>query len=248
MIPRQHIQMVGPSSSKGTHVQAVNAASRWGHRIVAATLLSLVPLTAPNAAPFVQQLREARVVRVIDGDTFVAQIGTTTERVRLIGVDTPEATTKVEPYGREATAFARRYLDGKRVWLEYDVELRDRYSRRLAYVWLSQPSSRSSAEIRTKMFNAILLSEGYAQLLTVPPNVRYVEIFRPMQVEARERGKGLWGRPSSSAPCDPSYPDVCIPPPPPDLDCRDIAHRRFRVLPPDPHNFDGDGDGVGCER
>jgi len=47
--------------------------------------------------------------------------------------------------------------------------------------------------------------------------------------------------------CDPSYPDVCIPPPPPDLDCSDIPYRNFRVLPPDPHRFDGDGDGIGCE-
>ena len=46
--------------------------------------------------------------------------------------------------------------------------------------------------------------------------------------------------------CDPSYPDVCIPPP--DLDCRDIPYRRFRVLPPDPHGFDRDRDGIGCER
>ncbi|MBC7260314.1 MAG: SH3 domain-containing protein [Chloroflexi bacterium] len=47
--------------------------------------------------------------------------------------------------------------------------------------------------------------------------------------------------------CHPSYPDVCIPPPPPDLDCKDIPFRRFRVLPPDPHRFDGDKDGIGCE-
>jgi hypothetical protein len=47
--------------------------------------------------------------------------------------------------------------------------------------------------------------------------------------------------------CDPSYPTVCIPPPPPDLDCKDISHRNFKVLPPDPHHFDGDHDGIGCE-
>ncbi|HAX24696.1 MAG TPA: hypothetical protein DCX80_06615 [Chloroflexi bacterium] len=47
--------------------------------------------------------------------------------------------------------------------------------------------------------------------------------------------------------CDPAYPDVCIPPPPPDLSCKDIPYRRFRVLPPDPHGFDRDGDGIGCE-
>lgn len=47
--------------------------------------------------------------------------------------------------------------------------------------------------------------------------------------------------------CDPSYPTVCIPSPPPDLDCRDISYRNFQVLPPDPHHFDGDHDGIGCE-
>lgn len=49
------------------------------------------------------------------------------------------------------------------------------------------------------------------------------------------------------ASCDPSYPDVCIPPPPPDLDCKDIPYKRFRVLPPDPHRFDRDKNGIGCE-
>lgn len=103
------------------------------------------------------------------------------------------------------------------------------------------------------MFNAILLVEGHAQVSTYPPNVRYVELFRVLQVEARQQGKGLWAEapaagPYVSAECDPSYPDVCIPPPPPDLDCGDIPHRRFRVLPPDPHHFDGDRDGIGCER
>lgn len=47
--------------------------------------------------------------------------------------------------------------------------------------------------------------------------------------------------------CDPNYPDVCIPPAPPDLDCRDIEFKNFRVLPADPHHFDGDDDGIGCE-
>lgn len=53
--------------------------------------------------------------------------------------------------------------------------------------------------------------------------------------------------PPPPANCDPSYPDFCIPPPPPDLDCGDISRKRFTVLQPDPHNFDADKDGVGCE-
>jgi hypothetical protein len=52
---------------------------------------------------------------------------------------------------------------------------------------------------------------------------------------------------SRAANCHYSYPDVCIPPPPPDLNCSDIPYRRFRVLPPDPHHFDSDGNGIGCE-
>jgi len=52
----------------------------------------------------------------------------------------------------------------------------------------------------------------------------------------------------SSDNCDPAYPSVCIPSPPPDLDCGEISYRRFQVLAPDPHGFNGDGDGVGCER
>jgi len=82
--------------------------------------------------------------------------------------------------------------------------------------------------------------------------VRHVDRLRDAQRRARERGAGLWASGSSAeerrAACDPSYPDVCIPPPPPDLDCRDIPYRRFRVLPPDPHGFDRDRDGIGCQR
>jgi len=87
---------------------------------------------------------------------------------------------------------------------------------------------------------------------------------------ARAQGKGLWSAcvtvwnpygPATTYPhrkrtaphgpqgrCEPAYPTVCIPPPPPDLDCAEIPYRNFRVLPPDPHNFDGDHNGIGCER
>ena len=74
---------------------------------------------------------------------------------------------------------------------------------------------------------------------------------------AKAEGAGLWTacaprlQEHTSAParrgCDPAYPTVCIPSPPPDLNCKDIRFRRFTVLPPDPHHFDADGDGIGCE-
>lgn len=95
-------------------------------------------------------------------------------------------------------------------------------------------------------------------MLTIPPNVKYADLFVQLQREARENGRRLWGllAPVPTPPaatsqtkddCDPSYPDVCIPPYPPDLNCKDVPYKRFRVLSPDPHGFDRDKDGVGCE-
>lgn len=107
------------------------------------------------------------------------------ERVRLIGVDTPETvhpTRGEEPYGREASNFTKDQLTDQTVRLEFDVEERDKYGRLLAYVWLDE-----------QMFNETLLQEGYAQLATYPPNVKYVERFKTAQKEARQAERGLWG-------------------------------------------------------
>ena len=127
----------------------------------------------------------ARVERVVDGDTFVAVIGGRNERVRVIGVDTPETVAPdrpVERYGKESSGFAKRELTGVTVRLGGDVEPRDRYDRLLAYVWLPDGT----------FWNALLAAEGYAQLLTVPPNVTYVDLFRRLVAEARTAHRGLW--------------------------------------------------------
>jgi micrococcal nuclease len=214
------------------------------------------PTEEPDTATVPRARVDARgtVVRVVDGDTLDILIeGEGVVRVRLIGVDAPESvdpSRPVECYGLAASRFVHRRLLGVRVGLEYDVERLDRYGRTLAYLWVGG-----------RLFNEELVREGYAQVLTVPPNVKYVERFVTAQRQARTAGRGLWSAcpeggeataasgPSdeSSGSCDPSYPDVCIPPPPPDLDCADVPHRRFRVVLPDPHRFDGDGDGLGCE-
>ncbi len=138
----------------------------------------------------------ATVAEVIDGDTVRVRLpGRRTQKVRFIGVDTPETRhpkTGEEPYGRAAAAFTKKSLLGRRVWLERDVQERDRYGRLLAYVWLEPPTGASASEVREKMFNARLLLEGCAQVLTVPPNVRYADLFVKFQREAREAKKGLW--------------------------------------------------------
>jgi micrococcal nuclease len=140
----------------------------------------------------------ATVSRNVDGDTLQVRTDSgVVEKVRFIGVDTPESTIQHDPYGKEASAYTESRLPvGTRVWLETDVGLRDDYGRLLAYVWLSPPVTGDAAEVRAKMFNAQLLVEGYAQLMTIPPDVKYAEYFTPLQAEAREASRGLWALPS----------------------------------------------------
>lgn len=132
------------------------------------------------------------VRRVMDGDTIELENG---ELVRYIGVDAPETRRRVgdrwiqdaEPFGHAATKANRKLVEGRRVRLEYDVQRRDKYGRLLAYVYVGD-----------EMINAKLLKEGYAQLLTIPPNVKHVEEFRQLAAEARDQRRGLWAdnRPS----------------------------------------------------
>lgn len=146
--------------------------------------------------------RAAKVARVIDGDTIVLDSG---EKVRMILVDTPETkhTKKgVEFYGREASAFTKKALEGKTVYLQKDVSEVDRYGRLLRYVWTARPSSNdpSNAEVKDKCFNAALLLGGYAKLSTFPPDVKYVDLFRSLERQARNNNAGLWAVGSASAP------------------------------------------------
>jgi micrococcal nuclease len=160
-------------------------------------ILFLFIISVSPASAF--QVIKAKVQRVVDGDTVVAIIEGKKERIRFIGVDTPETVkprTPAEPFGRESSDFTKKALTGKTVWLEMDVSPRDKYKRLLAYVWLSPPEDDeiTEDEIREDMFNAVLLLGGYAQLMTIPPNVKYADSFTRFQTEAREQVRGLWSR------------------------------------------------------
>jgi len=127
------------------------------------------------------------VKRVVDGDTFWVEDGTEKGmKVRLIGVDTPETVHPQKPvefYGKEASDFVKKMLEGKKVKLEYDVQEKDRYGRTLAYVYLEDGT----------FLNAELVRKGYAQVMTIPPNVKFSELFLDLQKKARDRELGLWG-------------------------------------------------------
>jgi len=123
------------------------------------------------------------VVRVVDGDTVeLSGIG----KARLIGIDTPEVYGGAECFGREASAYAERQLGGERVSYTIGQGERDRYGRALVYIWLADGRS----------FNALLVSRGYAQPLTVPPDDDYADLFVRLSRRARERGVGLWSETS----------------------------------------------------
>jgi micrococcal nuclease len=223
------------------------------------------------------------VTNIVDGDTIDVLIDGQEQRIRIIGVDTPETKDPNQPvmcFGAEATAFTVQMIQmaGNEVYLEKDVSETDRYDRLLRYVWLPHDDG-------TRMLNQELVAQGYAQSSTYPPDVKYQDLFVEAQQQARAEGRGLWGTcgefgvplatpkpvrqpptptavpqpaatpvpvapepPPATGGCDPSYPDFCLEPGIPDLDCGDIPYGRFTVLPPDPHGFDGnDNDGLGCE-
>jgi micrococcal nuclease len=124
-----------------------------------------------------------QVTRVIDGDTLLLSNG---ERVRLIGVDTPELYHPLKPvqyFAEEASQFTRKMAEGKRVRLEYDWRRLDRYNRLLAYVYLEDGT----------FLNAEIIRQGYGFAYTKYP-FRYMEQFLKYEREARENERGLWKR------------------------------------------------------
>ncbi|MEY4340436.1 MAG: hypothetical protein RLZ14_2286 [Actinomycetota bacterium] len=130
----------------------------------------------------------ATVKRVVDGDTIVAIIDGAEERVRLIGIDTPETKkpdTPVECFGPEASEFTKSLLPkGTPVLLVRDIEPRDKYDRLLAYVY--RTSDRT-------FVNLDIMRKGFARLLTIPPNVAHVDEFVAAAKAARKENLGLWG-------------------------------------------------------
>jgi micrococcal nuclease len=125
------------------------------------------------------------VVEVLDGDTIRVARGDESDTVRLLGIDTPETHHPTRPvgcFGPEASAYTTKRLVGQQVQLEGDVEPRDRYDRRLAYVILDG-----------RRFNDELLELGYAELLVIEPNHAHAREMLRAELDAKRAGAGLWG-------------------------------------------------------
>ena len=135
------------------------------------------------------------VSKAIDGDTIKLSNG---DHVRLIGIDTPESRYNnklwrdskrsrrdidaIIKMGKEASNFTRKLVEGKKVRLEFDIEKHDRYGRLLAYVYLEDGT----------FVNGRIIEEGYAQVMTIAPNVKHAQAFLKLERQAREKANGLW--------------------------------------------------------
>lgn len=128
---------------------------------------------------------EAKVLRVVDGDTLKIQIADKDYKVRLLGVDTPESVSpkkeKNTKEGKIASEYTKKNLEGKDIVLEFDVSPYDRYGRLLAYVYVDGIC-----------YNEKLLEEGYAKVMMISPNVKNSKYYRQIEKQAKENNVGFW--------------------------------------------------------
>ncbi len=231
-------------------------------------LRTATPTQLPTATALPGEI--ATVIGIIDGDTIIVDLNGVTWRVRYIGIDTPESG---QPCGSEATSANYALVNDKTIRMVKDVNETDRYGRLLRYVYVGDvfvnrelvadgwaeavdypPDTAMSSILHAAASEGVNrgCSLVAGAIPTVPPRAPVVPVVPiapptdPLPTSAPA--------PQPTAPpaapvgnCHPSYPTVCIAPPPPDLDCGQIPHRRFQVVGDDPHNFDGDHDGIGCE-
>lgn len=211
------------------------------------------------------EVQLARVIRVIDGDTIVVEIDGQEFHVRYIGIDSPEESAPLYEMSKEAN---EALVMGKSVVLVKDVSDMDSFDRLLRYIFVDElfvnytlihegAAVSGSWPPDTACDEVFKSAESVAQsnqagLWVATPTTPANAIAAPTPTEISRSGVIIPVEEPDPANtpggnCDPSYPGVCIPPYPPDLNCPDISYRRFQVLPPDPHGFDRDGNGIGCE-
>jgi micrococcal nuclease len=171
------------------------------NRILAAILLVLLTTLSSASAEFIPLLptKKPLVAYVVDGDTIAVRIDRGVEKVRLIGIDTPESRKNeraalqaershrdiktIMEFGRRAKDALKELLPkGTELRIEYDVQKRDKYGRLLGYVYRTDNT----------MVNEEIVLRGYAQLLTIPPNVKYVDRFKKALAKSQREKRGLW--------------------------------------------------------
>jgi micrococcal nuclease len=191
------------------------------------------PTPHPPTATPTPGRTEARVTRIVDGDTIEVEISGGIYRLRYIGIDCPEPG---QQGWYEASEANRQLMEGQIVWLERDVSETDQYGRLLRYIYLGD-----------LFVNAELVRLGYAVALTYPPDVRYADLFAQLEQEARAAERGLWAPPPPAPPSEPTWNCIgnlynCG-----DFSSCDKVMSYWNACPGDPSRLDGDHDGRPCE-
>src|SRR5215213_8062106 len=203
----------------------------------------------PQERPQKERPAGVLVVSVVDGDTFdISPAVRGMDRVRMIGVDTPEVYGGTEPCGPEASEFTTRHLEGRRVTLGVGEDPKDPYGRLLAWVWLDG-----------QMFNKMLVSTGLAEAVSYPPNTRYNQKLAQAEALARtpacadasqsastSQTASATASPSANPPEGSGDGDSRLHNGVDDVNCSDLSGP-VTVDARDEDNLDADGDGTGCE-
>lgn len=152
----------------------------------------------------------AKLVRVTDGDTIVVRLDGQEEKLRLIGIDTPEkynseklrrdaaesrlSAEEIKRLGQAASTYTEKLVRGKPLYLEFDATERDRYGRILAYIYVPDKGGNRVIDGQTfTQVNLAIVKGGWAEPLTIPPNVRYAETYLSASRRAKAQGLGMWG-------------------------------------------------------
>jgi micrococcal nuclease len=223
----------------------------------------ITPLPSPTSTPDQTALdakcipqnterQDAQLAKVVSGDTIDVFIDGNLYTVRYIGIDALGSLSYIGNYSRNKNY---ELVINKDLTLVKDTTDTNPAGYLLRYVLADG-----------EFVNLELAQEGYASAASSPPDTACDAAFKAAEEDAKTNLSGIWAfdlsaepaaqvaAPSGSAQvtakpptCDPSYPDVCIPLPPPDLDCVHIPYTNFKVIPPDTHGLDSDGNGIGCD-
>ena len=143
-----------------------------------------------------ESYEKAKVLYAHDGDTIWVKIDGKKEKVRFVGVNTPEVAKDGNPaefMAEEAKEFTEKNLKNKDIYLEKDISDRDKYDRLLRYIWLEKPLSNPElSDIENKTLNGILVKEGYAYANYYKPDIKYHDYLKDLEKSAKNNKKGIW--------------------------------------------------------
>ena len=138
------------------------------------------------------EFQEAYVTKIIDGDTIGVTIDGKYYKVRFIGINCPEYTKEIEPYGKEATEYTNEKLYNKTIYLQKDVTDTDDYDRLLRYIWLEKVDEINEETVKKSLFNYELVVNGLANSNYYKPNITLQDYLEQAEIYAKRHKIGMW--------------------------------------------------------